>query len=76
MITEAYPLHWPLGWKRTDEPKTSRFGGSVKFPSVAKATAKLKDEIRLFGADGLIISSNLELKKDGMPYSNRARACR
>lgn len=71
MITEAYPLQWPQGWKRTKSPTRSRFGEWNKKPSIAKASEKLRHEINLMGGKGLIVSSNLKLKKDGLPYSSQ-----
>ena len=71
-VIEAYPLTWPTGWKRTKNPKTSRFGRNYNSkPSVAKAIDTLSNELRLFGARNLIVSSNLKLKNDGLPYSNQ-----
>ncbi|TGK36246.1 J domain-containing protein [Leptospira andrefontaineae] len=74
-MIEAYPLTWPEGFKRTKswERKTSPFL-KVKRKntlSVAVATQKIKDEIRLLRGTNLIISSNIELKKDGLPISGR-----
>lgn len=67
MITEASPLQWPNGWSRTENPNRSRFDN----PSIAQASDKITNEMRLFGGSDLIISSDLRLKKDGMPYSNQ-----
>lgn len=70
-VTEAYPLQYPNGWKRTQQPEPSRFGSWNNKPSIHKATQKIIEEMRLFGGTDLIISSNLKLKKDGLPYSNQ-----
>lgn len=71
MVNEAYPLHWPLGWQRSKAPKTSRFGEWNQKPSVAKSTHKILHELHLFGGKNIIISSNLKLKQDGLPYSRQ-----
>lgn len=72
-ITEAYPLSWPVGWKRTAHPIRSRFGSWNDKPSVAKASNKVLHEIELLGGSSPIISSNMKLKKDGFPYSKQPK---
>lgn len=71
MITEAYPLQYPNGWLRTSNPQRSRFGSWNDKPSIHEGSQKIVYEMRLFGGKNLIISSNLRLKKDGLPYSNQ-----
>lgn len=71
MITEAYPLQYPVGWKRTQNPTHSRFGSWNDKPSIHHATQKIIDEMRLFGGSGLIISTDLKLRRDGLPYSSQ-----
>lgn len=65
----SYPLYWPENWPRTDpvNQKHARF----RDRSVFNARKVLENEVRRFGAGGLIISSNLELKLDGTPRSNQ-----
>lgn len=63
----AYPLAWPFGWKRTKFPHTSAFtrkgfGTSRDF---------LLDEIERLGAKNVILSTNIELRLDGIPYANK-----
>lgn len=70
-VTEAYPLNWPLGWKRAAVSIDSRFGSYNKKPTIAAATNKLLEELRLFGCDNVIISSDLKLRLDGLPYSSQ-----
>lgn len=66
---QAYPLAWPTGWKRTDRPKVSPFKGAT----VASATWDVLDEIRLLHARDVVISTNVELRRDGLPLSNGKR---
>jgi len=71
-MTEAYPLSWPIGWPRTSSPERSRFGDWNNKPSIARATHKLLSELRLLNKgqhSEIIISTNLRLKNDGLPYS-------
>jgi hypothetical protein len=63
---EAYPLHWPAGWPRTKQPERARF--DVTF---ARARDALFNELRLMGARYPVLSSNLELRRDGLPYSGQ-----
>lgn len=80
----AYPLTWPIGRPRTPSDKRtgSRFhkrtrenlnGYSLRRSPITIATGRdeLVDELRRLGASGVIISTNIELKNDGLPYSNR-----
>ena len=64
---EAYPLCWPSGWPRMSPHarKTSRF----KSKSFAVARDVLMDELRKFGARDVILSTNIPLRQDGLPYS-------
>lgn len=66
MSIEAYPLHWPAGRERTRRPKSSNFRTAF-----AKARDNTLAEIQRFGGKLPIISTNLELRRDGIPYANR-----
>lgn len=65
-MSEAYPLHWPAGWPRTAKPERSRFDTTDH-----EATQQLVWELERMGARHIVISTNVELRKDGLPYSNR-----
>ena len=69
----AYPLSWPIGWKRNTTRVRSRFGKWNAPPSVSAATRFVLDELRRMGVGDwhVVISTNLELRNDGLPYSNR-----
>lgn len=62
-----YPLAWPIGRKRTKFPENSRFGEH----SLAQSCKSCLDEIARLGGTGAVISTNIELRLDGLPYSNR-----
>lgn len=66
MRAEAYPLHWPQGWPRTKSPERSRFDTTDHV-----ATRELIWELERLGARNIVISTNVALRKDGLPYSNR-----
>ena len=65
---EAYPLHWPIGRPRT--PSDKREWGRFKTTPEA-ATDGLFEELRRLGAKLPILSTNVELRLDGMPYASR-----
>lgn len=63
----AYPLSWPAGWSRVKYPQRSQYGDR----SLAVAREAITREVRLLGGTKLIISSNLELRLDGLPRSGQ-----
>lgn len=65
-MVERFPLHWPGGWPRTRTPQRSRF--DVSFVS---ARYGLFDEIGRMGGRYIVLSTNIELRKDGLPYANQ-----
>lgn len=62
---EAYPLSWPAGWPRTRSQQKSRF--SISF---ARARDQLMHEIKLMGGRKTVLSTNLPLRRDGLPLAN------
>ena len=65
-MNQAYPLSWPLGWKRTTYPTYARFGEH----SLAYSRDKLIEELHRLGAKNIIISTNIPLRNDGLPRSS------
>lgn len=66
----AYPLSWPIGWKRTILPERSRFGKFNSKPTVERAKEKLNHELYLLaGETEYVLSTNIKLRIDGLPYS-------
>lgn len=65
----ASPLTWPSGWKREGSKSTSRFNN----PTIRAATQLVLDQLRMMGVPdyNVIISTNLQLRRDGLPYSNQ-----
>lgn len=64
-MIEAYPLHWPAGKPRTDAPRSSAFGKKT----FAQARDFTLAELNRLGAREVVISTNLETRQDGLPYS-------
>ncbi len=69
-MTQAYPLQWTPGWPRTPAWKRgpSRFGKNLGFGEIKK----LQNELRLMGAQNVVISSNVPLRQDGLPMASQA----
>lgn len=69
-MTEAYPLHWPDGWPRT--PSNERIWGRFQ-TTPGTARSHLLQEITALGGQYPVISSDLAVRKDGLPYADQAR---
>lgn len=63
----SYPLAWPLGWKRTQYRSTPRFEDK----SIAICCEEIRREMSLLGASSIVISCNLQMRLDGLPYSQQ-----
>jgi hypothetical protein len=61
----ACPLAWPLGWRRTEPGKAKRSKYEVTFE---KAYEDLLAALRRMGASGVVVSTNIPLRRDGAPY--------
>lgn len=70
MTTEAYPLQWPEGRARTERFRRERSRFRVTF---GVACSDLMDELRRLGARNVVLSTNIPLRNDGLPYAS-ARA--
>ena len=83
--TEAYPLTWPAGAPRTPETerKNSHFAKVTSTTSngsswrrrvsltVGEEIQRVRDEVqRIPGAEGLVISTNLPTRDDGLPKAS------
>lgn len=67
-MTQAFPLQWPAGVPRTD---AWRRAIPQFVTTLGKATAFLLGEVRRMGGTSAVISANLSLRNDGLPYSNQ-----
>lgn len=67
MNVEAYPLSWPAGWARTAQGKrqASRYRVTQE-----RAQQDLLRSLRLLGARYVTISTNVPLRRDGLPYAS------
>lgn len=64
---EAYPLTWPVGQPRV--PAHARVGAQFLVGLTESRDALLR-EIRLLGGRDVVISSNLQTRRDGLPYAD------
>lgn len=62
-----YPLKWPAGWPRTQNP------GHPKFESktIDYEANDIIRELKLMKATNIIINSNMQYRQDGMPYTRQ-----
>jgi len=69
----ATPLSWPTGWKRATTYRSARFRTGSSFAvTIAEGTRRVNLALDRLGCVGTpIISSNLSLKSNGLPYSNQ-----
>lgn len=66
---EAYPLYWPMGRPRTARRSKSSF----KPPSFGRVRDELINELHLMQARKVILSTNIPLRRDGLPYASQGR---
>lgn len=69
VAAEAYPLYWPEGWKRTAYRRRSAF----KVNGFGRVRDLLLAEVRRMGGSSIVLSSNITLRLDGLPYANQAQ---
>jgi hypothetical protein len=69
-MRDPFPLQWPPGWRRTppEERAPSRF-----FHGFSAALSSLRNELRMLGAANMVITSDLPVRRDGMPYAEGRR---
>ena len=64
---DACPLCWPQGWPRTKRREKSRFAGTS-----GRIRDDLMREIERLGGRYVVLSTNITLRRDGLPYANQA----
>lgn len=65
-MAEAFPLSWPEHWPRSKRRANASFQSSL-----SSARDHLMNELRLMGAAYVVLSSNLALRQDGLPYASQ-----
>lgn len=64
---DAFPLDWPVGYKRTESYK--RRGSQFK-QTMENAQKFLRQEVARLGGTGLIVSTNIPVRNDGGLYAD------
>jgi hypothetical protein len=84
MSIAAYPLQWPVGWKRTTVRATAAFGRArqrmgdryiaPRALTIAEGTERALLELQRMGIgrDDIVLSTNLRLRLDGLPISSQS----
>lgn len=62
----AYPLCWPKGQPRTKYRVSSRFRLSPD-----RCRREMLEQLRMLGTERVIVSTNVELRRDGHAYAGR-----
>lgn len=68
-MTEAFPLQWPEGWPRT-RPEDRTYNQRLKRATFDAARQQLMEELRRLDATNIVLSTNIPLRRDGMPYAS------
>lgn len=68
MGDQRYPLHWPAGWPRTPAYRVKASNYQV---SEARARDDLFETLRKMRARDVVVSTNVKLRLDGLPYANQ-----
>lgn len=72
METEAYPLSWPFGWKRTKgRRREANFSKAGRSLTVTEGLQRVLAELQRMGIarNRVIISTNVPTRLDGLPRS-------
>lgn len=75
----AYPLSWPEGWPRTAPAtrKPSPFLRPASYAarrhSMEESSRELANELSRLGASKVVLSTNVKIRIDGLPYSGQAQ---
>ncbi len=67
---QNFPLSWPVGKPRTRDPQRARFGTGNGPMTIAGGLQRLRGEIGRLNATSLVVSTNIPVRRDGLPLSN------
>lgn len=67
-MIKSYPLHWP-----EFRPRNRQFLVSAFKQTDGKAISHTLHEIELLGGEEVVISTNIKVRQDGLPYANQPR---
>ena len=67
-LAEAYPLYWPEGRPRARSRERAKFKSAF-----TRACDDILHECQLLGGRDMILSTNIPLRQDGLPYAGMAQ---
>lgn len=67
-MTTSFPLYWPAHWPRTGDDARNR-GNFLK--NGGRVRQLLLKELALLRATEIVISSNVAIRRDGLPYAGQ-----
>jgi hypothetical protein len=62
------PLRWPDGVARSRRIERSRFDATIK-----GSRDQLLDQLRIMGARNALLTTDMELRRDGLPYAKQSQ---
>ena len=65
---EAFPLQWPHDWPRSRSRSESRYKVGYN-----QALEDLLRELEMLGGSDIVVSTNVPLRRDGLPFADHAR---
>lgn len=68
-MKQSFPLQWPEGWSRT--PSYQRKAGPNQMPA-GRVRQLLMNELKLLGATDVVLSTDISVRRDGLPYAGQA----
>lgn len=68
MNNEKFPLQWPAAYPRSKSRDRARFKTTFW-----QAVKRLYRELELMGAGDIVVSTNVPLRRDGLPYADPPR---
>lgn len=70
---QSFPLQWPTGWPRTGPEHATNEHRFARNVTVFSATGRLTRALTALKASNVVISTNMKLRQDGLPYSGQAQ---
>ncbi|HEV7717191.1 MAG TPA: hypothetical protein VGO53_16455 [Steroidobacteraceae bacterium] len=65
---DAYPLYWPLDWKRTERFERQRSRYELTF---VRARDEVSRSVRLMRGHDIVVSTNVPVRRDGLPLAGQ-----
>lgn len=73
-MTPGYPLAWPENRPRTRHPAEARFRDAGLRLTLTKAKARLTEQLKMIGAAGAVLSTNIRYTASGTRDQNVSRS--